>query len=228
MKVLNRICQILAVVLSLGALAFFFTTFATIVSSAGSADFVGAELAFGITKKIGDKSYDMARSAGVLFCFFLTLISALLAGFSFKKKGLRYAAPVVGLIDGIYMLVMALSEAKRFVDPRPLKEIKSITYSKLVLPCAIALIVFAVLAAAYLFIDDYLEAKASKGAKKTIFKRLIAFFKDYKSEIKKIVWPGPRDVTKNTLVVLIMCLIVGAFIWLLDFGLGKLLEVILG
>ncbi|MBO4433782.1 MAG: preprotein translocase subunit SecE [Clostridia bacterium] len=76
--------------------------------------------------------------------------------------------------------------------------------------------------------DDYLEAKASKGAKKTIFARVIAFFKDYKSEVKKIVWPGIKDVLKNTLIVLVMCLVVGAFIWLLDFGLGKLLEVILG
>ena len=228
MKVLNRICQILAIVLSLGALAFFFTNFATVVSSAGEAKFVGAELAFGIKKKIGDNSYDMARSASILFCFFLTLISALFGIFAFKKKGLRYAAPAVGIVDGIYMLVIALGKPSKFVDTRPLKSVTSIEYSKLLLPCAIALIVFAVVAAAYLLIDDYLEVKASKGAKKTIFKRLIAFFKDYKSEIKKIVWPGIKDVVKNTLIVLIMCLIVGAFIWLLDFGLGKLLEVILG
>ena len=228
MKVLNRICQILAIVLSLGALAFFFTTFATVVSSAGTANFVGAELAFGIKKKIGDNSYDMARSAGILFCFFLTLASALLGGFAFKKKGLRYTAPVVGIIDGVYMLVIALSKPTRFIDTRPLKEVTKVEYSKLVLPCAIALLAFAVFAAAYLFIDDYLEAKASKGAKKTIIKRVIAFFKDYKSEIKKIVWPGIKDVVKNTLIVLLMCLIVGAFIWLIDYGLGKLLEVILG
>ena len=228
MKVLNRICQILAIVLSIGAFALFFTHFATVVSSAGTAKFVAAELAFGIKKKIGESSYDMARSAGILFCFFLTLASALSGGFAFKKKGLRYTAPVIGAIDGVYMLVVALSRPDRFVDTRPLTEVTSIKYSKLVLPCAIALLAFAVVSAAYLFIDDYLEVKASKGAKKTILKRIIAFFKDYKSEIRKIVWPGIKDVTKNTLVVLILCLIVGAFIWLLDFGLGRLLELILG
>ena len=228
MKVINRVCQILAIVLSVGALALFFTHFATVVSSAGTAKFVGAELAFGIKKKIGDSSYDMARSAHILFCFFLTLISALMSVFSFKKKGLRYAAPAVGIVDGIYMLVIAIRDPWNYVDFRPLKEVTSIKYSQFVLPCAIALIAFAVFAAAYLFIDDYLEAKASKGAKKTILKRIVAFFKDYKSEIKKIVWPGIKDVTKNTVVVLIMCLVVGALIWLLDFGLGKLLELILG
>ncbi|MBE6809508.1 MAG: preprotein translocase subunit SecE [Ruminococcaceae bacterium] len=67
----------------------------------------------------------------------------------------------------------------------------------------------------------------SKGTKRTIAKRVIGFLKDYKSEIKKIVWPGLNDVVKNTLIVLVMCLIIGAFIWLLDLGLGKLIELIL-
>lgn len=228
MKIINRICQILAIVLSLGALALFFTKFATIAFSGGDASFVGAELGFGIKKTVGDAAYDMARSADILFCFFLTVFSVLFSVFSFKRKGLRYAAPAVGLVDGIYMLVIAQSRPNLFVDTRPLPEVTGITYGKSVLFAAIALLVFTVAAAAYLLIDDYLEVKASKGAKRTIWKRIVAFFKDYKGEIKKIVWPGIKDVLKNTLIVLIMCLIVGAFIWLLDFGLGKLLEVILG
>lgn len=228
MKIVNRICQILAIILSLGALVLFFTKFATITFSGGEASFVGAELGFGIKKTVGEASYDMARSADILFCFFLTAFGLIFSIFSFKSKGLRYAVPAIGLIDGIYMLVIALRKPNLFVDTRPLPDVTKITYGKGVLLAAIALLVFAVAAAAYLFIDDYIEVKASKGAKRTIFKRVIAFFKDYKSEVKKIVWPGIKDVAKNTLIVLIMCLIVGAFIWLLDFGLGKLLEVILG
>lgn len=227
MKIVNRICQILAIALSLGALVLFFTHFATIAFSGGDAKFVGAELAFGVKKKIGGTSYDMARSADILFCFFLTAAGVLLSAFSFKKKGLRYTAPAVGLIAGVYMLVIALSKPNLFVDTRPLPDVSGIVYGKFVLFCAIALLAFAVFSAAYLFIDDYLEVKASKGAKKTILARVIAFFKDYKSEVKKIVWPGIKDVVKNTAIVLIMCLIVGAFIWLIDFGLGQLLDVIL-
>ncbi|MBR6903037.1 MAG: preprotein translocase subunit SecE [Clostridia bacterium] len=228
MKIVNKICQILAVVLSLGALVLFFTKFATIAFSGGEASFVGAELGFGIKKTIGDATYDMARSADILFCFFLTVFGLIFSIFSFKSKGLRYTVPAVGIIDGVYMLVIALSKPNLFVDTRPLPIVSSVTYGKGVLLAAIALILFAIAAAAYLLIDDYLEVKASKGSKKTIFGRIAAFFKDYKSEIKKIVWPGIKEVLKNTLIVLIMCLIVGAFIWLLDFGLGKLLEVILG
>lgn len=228
MKIVNKICQILAIVFSLGALVLFFTKFATIAFSGGEASFVGAELGFGIKKTIGDATYDMARSADILFCFFLTVFGLIFSIFSFKSKGLRYTAPAVGIIDGIYMLVIALSKPNLFVDTRPLPIVSKVTYGKGVLLAAIALILFAIAAAAYLLIDDYLEVKASKGSKKTIFGRIAAFFKDYKSEIKKIVWPGIKEVLKNTLIVLIMCLIVGAFIWLLDFGLGKLLEVILG
>ena len=54
------------------------------------------------------------------------------------------------------------------------------------------------------------------------------FFRDYKSEYKKIVWPNLKDVLKNTFIVLVMCLIIGALIWIVDFGLGQLLSLILG
>ncbi|MBR2448348.1 MAG: preprotein translocase subunit SecE [Clostridia bacterium] len=89
------------------------------------------------------------------------------------------------------------------------------------------MLLFAVFAIAYLFIDDYLEVKASKD-KKTIWRRFVLFLRDNKSEVKKIVWPNLRDVIKNTVTVLVMCLIIGALIWGIDFGLGKLLELILG
>ncbi|MBQ7105929.1 MAG: preprotein translocase subunit SecE [Clostridia bacterium] len=59
-------------------------------------------------------------------------------------------------------------------------------------------------------------------------KRVIRFLRDYKSEVKKIVWPSLKDVVKNTLIVLIICVIIGVFIWLADFGLAKLLDLILG
>ena len=49
-----------------------------------------------------------------------------------------------------------------------------------------------------------------------------------KSEIKKIVWPGLREVIKNTVVVLVISLMVGAFIWLVDWGLGTLMKLIGG
>ncbi len=230
MKTVNRICQILSVIFAAVSLVLFFTDFATISTVKGDATMVGAALGFGSKTEIAGVEYNMARSADILFCFWLTVIGLLLSVFSFKSKKVRYAAPAVGLGTGIYMLVIALSDATKFVDARPLTTalgVSGIEYAGSVLLTAIALLLFAVVAAAYLLIDDYIEVMQSKGAKRTILKRAIGFLKDYKSEIKKIVWPGIKDVAKNTVIVLVMCLLIGAFIWLLDLGLGKLIELII-
>ena len=42
------------------------------------------------------------------------------------------------------------------------------------------------------------------------------FFRDVKSEIKKIVWPTPKSVFKNTGIVLVAIIISGIFISGLD------------
>ena len=230
MKTVNRICQILSIIFAVVSLILFFTPFATIATNNGDVSMVGAALGFGSKIDLAGTEYDMAKSADILFCFWLTVLGVVLSVFSFKSKKVRYFAPAVALGTGIYMLVIALSDATKFVDARPLTTtigVTSIEYASSVLFTAIALLLFAVAAAAYLLIDDYIEVTQSKGAKRTILKRVIGFFKDYKSEIKKIVWPGFKDVAKNTGIVLAMCLIVGAFIWLLDLGLGKLIELIL-
>ena len=94
--------------------------------------------------------------------------------------------------------------------------------------CAIALLAAAVTGFLFILVRNYIEVKESNGKKKTIFQRIIQFFRDYKGEIKKIVWPDLKSVVKNTGIVLAVCAIIGVFIWLLDFGLAKLLNLVLG
>lgn len=228
MKTLNKICWILAMVLGLGSLVLFFTEFVEIVTANGSVNAVGAQLAFGSKVKMGETVYDMAKSTDILVCFWLTAIAAVMSIFSFKSKKLRYASSGFGIAAAIYMLVIALAKGGKYIDERPIENITEVIRSPFVLITAIALVLFTVAAIAYLLIDDYLEAKASKGEKLTIPKRIVRFLRDYKSEIKKIVWPGLKDVVKNTIIVLIMCLLVGILIWLVDFGLGQLLNLVLG
>ena len=228
MKTVNKICQILAIVFGLGSVILFFTNFATITTGGTDVSLVGAQLAFGSKIEVAGNEYDMARSAQILFCFWLTVIGTVISAFSFKSKGLRYTAPGFGIVSAVYMLVMYLSSEGKFVDYRPLPDVTKIAYEPLFLVAVIALFAFTVSAAAYLLIDDYLEVLASKGSKLTIPKRIVRYFKDYKSEIKKIVWPGWKDVAKNTFIVLAICLIIGAFIWVVDFGFAKLLELFLG
>lgn len=228
MKTLNKICWISSIILGLASVVLFFTDFATVVTGGNTATLVGAELGFGSKIEVAGVKYDMARSAHILLCFWLTVLGAVFSVLSFKTKKLRYAAAGFGWFTAVYMLVIALSSAGKFVDWRPLADVTSVEYAPFVLITAIVLFAFAAFATAYLLIDDYLEVLASKGTKLTILKRVIRFFRDYKSEVKKIVWPGWKDVAKNTLIVLVICLIIGAFIWAVDFGLAKLLTLILG
>ena len=228
MKTLNKICQILAIVFALGSLVLFFVPFATITTAGNEVSLVATELSFGSKIEVAGKVFDMAKSSKILFCFLVTAIAAVTSILSFKSKPLRYITPGLGLTSAIFMLVIALSNPGAFVDRRPLPDVTKIVHTDFVVILVIALFVFSALAIAYLLIDDYLEVLASKGEKKTICQRIGLFFRDNKSEVKKIVWPSLRDVVKNTVIVLIMCLVVGILIWLVDFGLGQLLNLILG
>ena len=93
MKTVNKICQILAIVFGLGSVILFFTNFATITTGGTDVSLVGAQLAFGSKIEVAGNEYDMARSAQILFCFWLTVIGTVISAFSFKSKGLRYTAP---------------------------------------------------------------------------------------------------------------------------------------
>ena len=53
-------------------------------------------------------------------------------------------------------------------------------------------------------------------AKTNIFKKMVNYFKDVKSEMKKVVWPTFAKVRQNTLIVIVYVLIVGVVIWALD------------
>ena len=46
------------------------------------------------------------------------------------------------------------------------------------------------------------------------------YFRELKSELKKVVWPTPKQVLNNTLIVLGCCVVIGVFIWLFDYVAG--------
>ena len=60
----------------------------------------------------------------------------------------------------------------------------------------------------------------AEAKKENWFKRawgsICRYFRELRSELKKVVWPTPQQVLKNTLIVLVCVLVVGVFIWLFD------------
>ena len=60
------------------------------------------------------------------------------------------------------------------------------------------------------------EAKKENWFKRT-WGSIRRYFRELRSELKKVVWPTPKQVVKNTLIVAACVLVIGAFIWLFDF-----------
>ncbi len=46
--------------------------------------------------------------------------------------------------------------------------------------------------------------------------RIAKYFRELRSELKKVVWSTPKQVLKNTLIVLAFVLVIGVFIWAFD------------
>ena len=42
------------------------------------------------------------------------------------------------------------------------------------------------------------------------------FFKDFKAELKKVIWPTPKQLVNNTVAVVVIVVIVGAIVFALD------------
>lgn len=66
------------------------------------------------------------------------------------------------------------------------------------------------------------SSKAAKKEGKGFFSKVGKFFKEYRSELKKISWPTFSEVVKNTLITLAVVLIVGVIVWLVDWGVSSL------
>lgn len=54
------------------------------------------------------------------------------------------------------------------------------------------------------------------------------FLKDAKIELKKVTWPSRKQTVASTSVVILVVFIVSVFLGLVDFGLAKIIKLVLG
>ena len=54
------------------------------------------------------------------------------------------------------------------------------------------------------------------------------YFRELKSELKKVVWPTPKQVLKNALIVAACVLVIGVFIWVFNFAADFVINTLLG
>lgn len=48
------------------------------------------------------------------------------------------------------------------------------------------------------------------------------FFKDFKAELKKVIWPTPKQVLNNTTAVIVIVLLTAIIVFVLDIAFKKL------
>ena len=58
--------------------------------------------------------------------------------------------------------------------------------------------------------------------------KVINFFREIKAEIKKIVWPAPSKLAKDTTIVIVFVAIIGLAMGLFGWGIESLIKLIIG
>ena len=71
------------------------------------------------------------------------------------------------------------------------------------------------------------DKKPEKNSKPGFFSRIGKWFKDMKSELKKVQWPTRKQTINNTVIVIVCCIVVGIFIWLFDALAGAVITALL-
>ena len=64
--------------------------------------------------------------------------------------------------------------------------------------------------------------KETKTNKKENSKNKKSFFKDFKAELKKVIWPSPKQLINNTVAVITIVLITAAIVFVLDLAFESL------
>jgi preprotein translocase subunit SecE len=59
------------------------------------------------------------------------------------------------------------------------------------------------------------------------FKSIFTFLKDVRMEIKRTSFPSKEEVIDTTLVVIVVCIIFGVFLWLVDQAVFSIIQFLL-
>ncbi|MFN0158492.1 MAG: preprotein translocase subunit SecE [Bacteroidota bacterium] len=57
--------------------------------------------------------------------------------------------------------------------------------------------------------------------------KIIGFFTDVVKEMNKVTWPKKEDLRDSTVIVLVVCIVVSAFVFVVDTAVSEVLKRIL-
>jgi preprotein translocase subunit SecE len=67
-----------------------------------------------------------------------------------------------------------------------------------------------------------MEEGRPKGDGAGMMQKVSVFLQEFKTEMKKVTWPGRKETASSTVVVIVTVLIIVAFLGLVDYALGRI------
>lgn len=71
------------------------------------------------------------------------------------------------------------------------------------------------------------KAPAKKDKKPGVFARIGRWFREMRSELKKVSWPSAKTTLKNVGTVIACVIVVGVFIWVFDWLIHAVIQALL-
>ena len=59
-------------------------------------------------------------------------------------------------------------------------------------------------------------------------RQIWGYFQDAQIEVRKVVWPTRQETVQTTLIVIVMVVLVAIILWLLDWGLNRIVSSVIG
>jgi len=63
---------------------------------------------------------------------------------------------------------------------------------------------------------------------KRSFGSTFTFFREAFAELKKVKWPNRKELTSYTIVVLVVCIFITIYFYVLDLGISNVIRAIMG
>jgi len=63
---------------------------------------------------------------------------------------------------------------------------------------------------------------------KAITLQVTQFLRESRVELRKVTWPTPKEALASTSVVIVVVIIISMFLGIVDFGLTKIIRLVLG
>jgi preprotein translocase subunit SecE len=60
------------------------------------------------------------------------------------------------------------------------------------------------------------------------FERMRLFLSEVRNELKRVTWPTQREVYATTIVVILVSMFFGLYLWVLDIGMDRIVRWIFG